>query len=64
MNTKVDERLRREARQFALRFTCEVCLHFDAQLSECANGYPTEPHRARDLDSLRQLVFCKMYEMY
>jgi hypothetical protein len=63
MNTTVDERLRREARRFALRFTCEFCLHFDDETRACANGYPTEPHRGRDLESLGQLMFCKMFEM-
>jgi hypothetical protein len=63
MITAVDERLRREAERFALRFSCEHCAHFDVARQRCANGYPTEAHRGVDLGSRTELVFCKEFEL-
>jgi hypothetical protein len=59
----VDERFRDEVGAFALRYTCESCAHYDAEGQRCGNGYPTEPHRARDLKAARELLFCKQFEL-
>lgn len=63
MITRVDQRLRREAGSLGLRFTCEHCAHFAAERAECANGYPTEAHRAIDLEAALQIEFCKEFEL-
>jgi hypothetical protein len=63
MITTVDERLRREAGRFSLRFACEDCAHFDQPRAACAHGYPTEAHRAVDLAERAELVFCKEFEL-
>ena len=62
MISRVDERLRREARDFELRFTCDACIHFDVEQNACEHGYPTEPHRVR-LELVSELSFCKDYEL-
>lgn len=69
MKTRVDERLRREAAEFAFRFACDDCAHFDAAVSQCSFAYPASPRRdaldtsdtldATDLD----LELCKTFEL-
>jgi hypothetical protein len=61
--TRVDERLRREAARYELRFACEACVHFDAAGGRCANEYPTAPHRDVDLAQATELLFCKEFEL-
>ena len=63
MRTVVDQRLRDEARRFALRFGCEDCAHFSPENARCANGYPTEPHAGVDLAARTHLEFCKEFEL-
>ncbi|HTQ07460.1 MAG TPA: hypothetical protein VMI54_26570 [Polyangiaceae bacterium] len=63
MKTEVDERLRREAAAFRLRFTCEDCAHFAEPEGTCAHGYPAAPHRALDLAARTTLEFCKEFEL-
>jgi hypothetical protein len=62
MKTSVDQRLREEARAFALRFACEDCAHFAPETERCANGYPTAPHARIDLTERRTLEFCKEFD--
>ncbi len=62
MISRVDDRLRREAREFSLRFTCDACVHFDVDSLGCEHGYPTEPHRV-NLELVNELLFCKDYEL-
>jgi hypothetical protein len=71
MRSRVDEQLRREVREFALRFTCDTCIHFEDDPGvqdapntshSCEHGYPTEPHRVR-LELVTELSFCKDYEL-
>jgi len=62
MISRVDEQLLREAREYALRFTCDTCIHFEDDSNSCEHGYPTEPHRVR-LELVRELSFCKDYEL-
>lgn len=64
MLSRVDEEFRDQVRRFALRFGCESCMHFDTEGQSCCNGYPTAPHLRLDLDSIRSLLFCKMFELY
>lgn len=63
MITRVDERLREEARRFDLRSGCEHCAHFDVARISCAHGYPIEPHHAIELASVDTLLFCKEFEL-
>jgi hypothetical protein len=63
MRSVVDDRLRRESAQFALRFTCESCVHFAPEARNCVNGFPTDPHRDVDLGSCREVIFCKLFEL-
>jgi hypothetical protein len=63
MKTRVDARFREEAHAFELRYTCESCAHYDPDRQRCGNGYPTEPHRQRDLKAERELLFCKQFEL-
>jgi len=62
VKTAVDERLRREASAFVLRFACEDCGHaaMDGELL-CTLGYPQAPRRAA-LDQA-EIVFCKEFEL-
>jgi hypothetical protein len=69
MKTRVDDRLRDEARRFKLRFACEDCAHFsgsepslDGSCSRsCSLGYPAAPRR-RALDDA-SLELCKEFEL-
>jgi len=61
--SRVDQRLRQEARQFELRFGCESCAHFAPESGSCGNGYPTEPHLYIDLQRVDSLEFCKEFEV-
>lgn len=63
MITRVDLRLRREALQFQLRFTCESCANFDPSERRCGNGFPVAPHLGTDLERTETLVFCKDFEL-
>lgn len=63
MKTPVDDRLRREARHFRLRFACEDCAHFDSTERVCSNGFPTRPHLAVRLDARGAIEFCKLFEL-
>lgn len=63
MKTIVDEALRREAREFALRFGCEECAHYEREGDGCSNGFPHEAHKARRLELLDAIEFCKLFEL-
>ena len=63
MKTPVDERLRKELRDFSMRFTCEDCVWFDQDSAACALGYPNHEHRAPDLNRASHIVFCKEFEL-
>lgn len=64
MKSPIDARFLGEARTFALRYTCESCAHFDPERARCANGYPIEPHRARELRDGESWLFCKEFELF
>ena len=61
--SRVDQRLRDEARHYGLRFGCESCVHFAPESARCGNGYPTQPHRLIDLERVETLEFCKEFEV-
>jgi hypothetical protein len=63
VKSRVDDRLRHEARHFALRFTCDACAAFDPEHARCAYGFPTEPHRDSVLDGRDEILFCKAFEL-
>ncbi|HNS98558.1 MAG TPA: hypothetical protein PKL73_16515 [Polyangiaceae bacterium] len=61
MIQSVDERLRREAKLYRFRFTCECCAWFDGE--NCSHTYPNEDHKKIDLDQVDHVVFCKEFEL-
>lgn len=63
MKTRVDEALRREAAAFGLRFRCEECAHYEADSGGCSNGFPNDAHKARRLELLGNVEFCKQFEL-
>ena len=63
MLTLIDERLRREARSFALRFGCDDCVHYDPDTRACGNGWPNRDLCDVDLESASTLGFCKEFEL-
>ena len=63
MITRVDERFRREARDFSLRFGCESCAAFDADRGSCAHQYPNHDHVGVELATAETVVFCKEFEL-
>lgn len=63
MITRVDDRLRREASEFRLRFACESCVAFDLDRQVCVHEFPNQEHRAQNLGEARQIVFCKEFEL-
>ncbi len=63
MITAVDDRFRREVREYRLRFRCESCASFDDVSGGCGNQYPNAPHREAGLDGASEVVFCKEFEL-
>ncbi|HLV19501.1 MAG TPA: hypothetical protein VKZ49_01415 [Polyangiaceae bacterium] len=64
MKSSVDETLKREARDFRLRFSCEACAYFEPDDGGCSNGYPNQDHRSGDLERAAHVIFCKEFELY
>lgn len=63
MITTVDDRLRREAREFSFRFACESCAAFVVETKGCAHSYPNAEHRDIELATAETIVFCKEFEL-
>jgi hypothetical protein len=63
MISQVDERLRREAELFELRFGCESCAHFEPERARCGDGFPTAPHVGVQLAVVESMLFCKGFEL-
>ncbi len=63
MKTVVDDRLRREAARFDLKYACEHCVHFDPPSGACAEGYPNAGHRDVRVETAAVLEFCKSFEL-
>lgn len=63
MKTPNDFTLQKQARVYALRFTCPDCVYFDALDESCSEGYPNGAHRDVDLDLDEEIVFCKRFEL-
>jgi hypothetical protein len=61
--SRVDERLRKEAQELALRFGCEHCAHFAEETESCVHGYPNEAHLAVSLSTSDRVTFCKEFEL-
>jgi hypothetical protein len=68
MKTRVDARLRKEAAQFAFRFACDDCVHFDAGgtsgtggIPRCSLGFAAAPRR--DALSRDSFESCKAFEL-
>ncbi|MEM8610176.1 MAG: hypothetical protein AAGF92_24010 [Myxococcota bacterium] len=63
MKVEQDARFREQREQYSLRWNCEDCALFDAELG-CAHGYPTHRHRRSRYDDPRaDLLFCKDFEL-
>lgn len=55
-----------ESERFSLRFNCEHCAYFHAELEQCTHGYPNAEHRAennRENPEQPPLIFCKEFEL-
>jgi hypothetical protein len=63
MRTPVDDTFVKQVSDYRLRFFCEDCVYFDAEHSECSEGYPNEEHRAVALVVSAQVCFCKSFEL-
>jgi len=63
MRTAVDEQLVEEAKRYALRYTCECCVHFTSDKGECSLEYPNEAHREVPLTVGASVVFCKEFDL-
>jgi acetone carboxylase gamma subunit len=61
--TAVDDRLRDEARRFALRFACPDCASFDDEARRCSLTFPVDAHIDPDLEGRSEVVFCKAFEL-
>lgn len=61
MRVAADEQFLHEVERFALRFTCESCLHFDCATGGCGNGWPTAEHLTVPPPG-GPVVFCKEFE--
>ncbi len=68
MRTRVTLELLAEAREFALRWACEHCAHFDPSRGApgaggaCGNAWPMGEHREALLREGAELAFCKEFE--
>jgi hypothetical protein len=51
-----------ERDQFALRFACEDCAHFEASTERCRHEWPNESHRREPVEP-GLLDFCKEFEL-
>lgn len=64
MRLPYDPRFHEQRERFALRFTCEHCALFDAELEQCAHGFPTEEHRlAFYLRPGAPIIICKDFQL-
>lgn len=63
MKTPVSERLFSQIEQFRLRYTCESCEHFDAELAACVHGYPADAHRLAPSKERAEIIFCKEFTL-
>jgi hypothetical protein len=61
MKTRIDERFRREAKDFRFQFSCEHCAHFDELRRICVEGYPNDEHESASLER-DEILFCKLFE--
>jgi hypothetical protein len=53
-----------ERANYALRFCCEECAHFDAASDRCRHGWPAELHRQAHYDTeALEIVFCKEFDL-
>jgi hypothetical protein len=58
----VDPAFLGEANRFALRFTCDACLHFLPATGTCAHFWPNAEHKTLS-PAATVVVFCKEFEL-
>jgi hypothetical protein len=58
----VDGRFIAETEAFALRFTCDDCLHYLAESGRCAHFWPNAEHQGLP-EPGQFVVFCKEFEV-
>jgi hypothetical protein len=74
VKTVVTATLRDEAARYQLRFGCEDCVHFEAELvgprgarapagAGCSQGWPIDAHVGVELDRVDAVEFCKSFEL-
>jgi hypothetical protein len=63
MITVIDERLHSDIQVYALKYSCENCIHFEQQRGGCSLGFVPGPHRARAIEPGDTIVFCKTFEL-
>jgi len=61
VKTRIDERLRLEVARYHLRFACDDCAHFDAEVDRCSLDYPAAPRRGALAGT--EVELCKSFEL-
>lgn len=61
MKTRVDAVLLAQAAEFAFRFACEDCAHFDPARERCSLSYPAAPRRGALGEP--EITLCKTFEL-
>lgn len=64
MNHLVDDKLKAEMKRFRLAYECRRCGHLDPDAGRCTLGIPREAHPVTELDGLREMAFCKSFELW
>ena len=56
----------RQRVEFAFKFTCEHCAHFDEKSSSCLHEFPNEEHRLDYYTASERphsILFCKDFDL-
>jgi hypothetical protein len=63
MLTPIDPLFLDESARFALRFSCQDCVHHEARTLSCSLSYPNDVHLDSNLEARSSLLFCKAFEL-
>jgi hypothetical protein len=64
MKFKSESNFFRQAKHYALAYTCEKCAYYDVTTGRCINGYPNEVHKLEYHEaSPPWIIPCKDFEM-
>jgi len=64
MITRVDSQLRQDIQNFALKYACEDCAHFETHARSCSLGFDPTVHLAHAISPGDTIVFCKTFELF